>query len=67
MRSIGTGTVRLENGEVLGADIVFVAVGVKPSSLFLDSGLPTGTDGGLLVNEFLQCVGHPHATASNNG
>ncbi len=34
-------------------------MGVKPSPLFRDSGLPTGNDGGLLVNGFLQCVGHP--------
>ena len=58
-RSIVSGAVRLESGAILTGDMVFVAVGVKPSSLFLDSGLPTGKDGGLLVNEFLQCIGHP--------
>ncbi len=58
-QSIGEGVVRLESGSDLPADMVFAAVGVKPSSLFLDSGLPTGRDGGLLVDEFLQCVGHP--------
>ncbi len=51
--------VRLENGMVLEGDMVFVAVGVMPSPLFRDSGLPAAADGGLLVNDFLQCVHHP--------
>ncbi|MDX2500964.1 MAG: FAD-dependent oxidoreductase [Deltaproteobacteria bacterium] len=51
--------VQLSNGDVLDADYVFMAVGVKPSSLFIDSGLPTGTDGGMLVNKFLQSVEYP--------
>jgi NADH dehydrogenase FAD-containing subunit len=57
--SIVQGGVRLEKGANLEGDMVFVAVGVKPSSLFRDSGLPTGNDGGLLVNGCLQCVRHP--------
>lgn len=58
-RSIGEGGIRLDNGVNLQGDMVFVAVGVTPSSLFADSGLPTGTDGGLLVNDSLQCVRYP--------
>ncbi len=57
--SIAGGSVRLENGTILGGDMVFVAVGVTPSPLFRDSGLPAGADGGLLVNDFLQCVRYP--------
>jgi NADH dehydrogenase FAD-containing subunit len=57
--SVGRGGVRLENGTGLEADMVFLAVGVSPSPLFRDSGLPTGEDGGLLVNECLQSVRHP--------
>ena len=57
--SIAGGSVRLENGTILGGEMVFVAVGITPSPLFRDSGLPTGADGGLLVNDFLQCVRHP--------
>jgi len=49
----------LSNGGVLENDYVFMAVGVKPSALFLDSGLPTGEDGGMLVNKFLQSVAYP--------
>jgi NADH dehydrogenase FAD-containing subunit len=49
----------LSNGDVLENDYVFMAVGVKPSSLFIDSGLPAGQDGGMLVNKFLQSVAYP--------
>jgi NADH dehydrogenase FAD-containing subunit len=49
----------LSNGDVLDNDYVFMAVGVKPSSLFTDSDLPVGQDGGMLVNKFLQSVTHP--------
>jgi NADH dehydrogenase FAD-containing subunit len=46
----------LENGEIYPADIIISAVGVKPSRIFVRSGLPTGQDGGLLVNEYLQSI-----------
>jgi NADH dehydrogenase FAD-containing subunit len=57
--SIADGVVRLGNGADLEGDMVFVATGIRPSPLFRDSGLPTGEDGGLLVNDYLQCVDHP--------
>jgi len=57
--SVADGVVRLENGVNLGGDMVFVAIGIRPSPLFRNSGLPTGEDGGLLVNDRLQCVDHP--------
>ena len=53
------GQVELINGDVLDTDYAFMAVGVKPSPLFVDSGLTTGADGGMLVNKFLQSVDHP--------
>jgi NADH dehydrogenase FAD-containing subunit len=49
----------LENGAVHEPDVVFLALGVHPSGLFADSGIPTGPDGGLLVNEHLQSVQYP--------
>ena len=52
-------TAELTNGEVVKNDYVFMAVGVQPSSLFRDSRLPTGQDGGMLVNKFLQSVAYP--------
>ncbi len=57
--AIRGGAVELTDGAVLENDIVFMAVGVKPSRLFEDSGLPTGPDGGMLVNHFLQSVAYP--------
>jgi NADH dehydrogenase FAD-containing subunit len=51
--------VGLLDGSKLEADLVVIATGIKPQSLFTDSGLPVGEDGGLLVNKYLQSVGHP--------
>ena len=56
---IKDGQAELTNGGVLETDYVFMAVGVKPSPLFVDSGLPIGPDGGMLVNKFLQSVEYP--------
>jgi NADH dehydrogenase FAD-containing subunit len=51
--------VRLKSGRELACDILLLAVGVQPSTLFQDSELPTGADGGLRVNQFLQSVESP--------
>jgi NADH dehydrogenase FAD-containing subunit len=56
---ISSGQVTLASGKQYGSEIIFLAVGVKPSPIFKESGLPTGPDGGLLVNRFLQSVAHP--------
>ncbi|MBW1635480.1 MAG: FAD-dependent oxidoreductase [Deltaproteobacteria bacterium] len=52
-------TIIMENGQSHTADFIFLATGVKPSPLFTASNLSTGPDGGLLVNEYLQCRDHP--------
>ena len=52
-------SVTLSDGSEIESDIVFMAVGVKPSPLFKDSGLTIGQDGGMLVNQYLQSVSHP--------
>ncbi len=57
--AIRDGAVVLSDGAVLDSDIIFMAIGVKPSPLFEDSGLPTGPDGGMLVNQYLQSVSYP--------
>jgi len=57
--SISSGLVKLSDGRDLPADITFLATGIRPPSLFRDSGLATGPDGGLLVNSFLQSVEYP--------
>jgi NADH dehydrogenase FAD-containing subunit len=59
VQAVHDGKVRLSGGRVSACDFAFIAVGIKPSPLFLDSGLPTGTDGGLLVNSALQCIAYP--------
>jgi NADH dehydrogenase FAD-containing subunit len=49
----------LEDGAAVNTSLSFLATGVMPSRLFVESGLPTGGDGGLLINEYLQGVEHP--------
>jgi NADH dehydrogenase FAD-containing subunit len=51
---ISSGKIVLENGQQHDADIIFLATGVKPSSIFATSGMTTGPDGGLPVNSYLQ-------------
>jgi NADH dehydrogenase FAD-containing subunit len=53
------GRVMMDNGTDVPFDAAFLALGVVPSSLFRDSGLPTGPDGGLLVNRFLRSTVYP--------
>lgn len=59
MHAIKDKSVMLADGSAIESDIVFMAVGVKPSPLFKDSGLMTGPDGGMLVNQYLQSVSCP--------
>ncbi len=49
----------LKSGEQIASDIFILAPGVKPSRVALNSGLPTGPDGGFLVNRFLQSPQYP--------
>lgn len=46
----------LDSGENYELDFIFLGLGVKPNPIFENSGLPTGPDGGLLVNKYLQCT-----------
>jgi NADH dehydrogenase FAD-containing subunit len=57
--SIQENRILLSNGFTLPCDICFLAVGIRPSSIFKDSEIPIGKDGGLLVNSFLQSPEHP--------
>ncbi len=52
-------TVVLSGGRTLFFDFAFIALGIKPTSVFRESDLPIGEDGGLLVNSHLQSVAHP--------
>ncbi|MFW2365215.1 MAG: NAD(P)/FAD-dependent oxidoreductase, partial [Desulforhopalus sp.] len=57
---ISGNTITLDSGKEYCADIIFPSLGVKPSPIFVKSGLPTGSDGGLLVNEYLQSTKYPN-------
>ena len=59
VKEISPGRIELATGEVHPADVIFIAIGVRPSGVFKASDLPTGPDGGLLVNRYLQCPKHP--------
>ena len=52
-------SVVLSDGRTFFFDFAFIALGIKPSSVFRESSLPMGEDGGLLVNSHLQSVAHP--------
>lgn len=56
---IESGRAYLGGERTLSFDMAFLALGVKPPGVLKDSGLPTGGDGGLLVNDFLQSVAFP--------
>ena len=57
--SFDQGFAHLEDGREYPYELALLAWGIRPPDLFRRSGLPTGEDGGLLVNEYLQSVGHP--------
>lgn len=59
VKTITTGSVTDTSGKAYHLDIIFVAVGVKPSRVFADSGIPTGPDGGMRVNRYLQSTAYP--------
>jgi NADH dehydrogenase FAD-containing subunit len=60
VETIEPGRITLKDGTSHPADIIFPAVGVKPSPIFGKSGLPVGPDGGLLVNHQLQSTKYPN-------
>ncbi len=53
---IKTGEITMESGQVHHKDLILLAHGIKPYPVFQKSGLPTGPDGELLVNKYLQCT-----------
>lgn len=59
VEKIESGRVTLSDQNCLDYDFAFLATGITPSALFRDSALPTGADGGLLVNNFLHCTEYP--------
>jgi len=59
LKSIANNTLIFDCGITEHADFIILATGVHPSSFFKQSGVPTGPDGGLLVNEYLQSPKYP--------
>jgi NADH dehydrogenase FAD-containing subunit len=58
-RTVENGGITLSDGSNIRYDFALMAVGVQPSALFTGSGLPTGDDGGLLVDSYLRSTAHP--------
>ncbi len=48
------------DGRRIGFDVAILAVGIRPTKMFGQSGLTTGGDGGLWVNRYLQSISDPH-------
>ncbi len=59
VQRIETDKITLDSGESFKTDFIFMALGVKPSTIFENSGLPLGPDKGLLVNRYLQSTQYP--------
>lgn len=59
VRTIEKEQVVFDDNSMQGFDLCLIATGVRPSTLFRNSGLPVGPDGGLLVNSHLQSIAHP--------
>jgi NADH dehydrogenase FAD-containing subunit len=59
VKEVQAKVITTESGQRYSADFIFLALGIKPSPIFAKSGLPTGPDGGLLVNAYLQSPKHP--------
>jgi len=59
VKEVAGNQILMADGSSHPFDVAFMALGVRPSRLFRDSGIPTGPDGGLLVNSFLQSMAHP--------
>ncbi|MFT6141520.1 MAG: NADH dehydrogenase FAD-containing subunit [Psychromonas sp.] len=58
VEKVANGKIIVENDTSYTADIIFPALGVKPSKIFCQSALDTGPEGGLKVNSFLQSTSH---------
>lgn len=58
VRTVEKEQVVFDDNTLHGFDIVLIATGVRPSTLFRDSGLPVGSDNGLLVNDHLQSIAY---------
>lgn len=58
--------IHFASGDKTGYDIVINATGITPSVIFAASGMPTGLDGGLIVNRYLQSERFPEIFAGGD-
>ena len=58
VEKVSAATLFFSGGTEVATDLVFLCSGVNPSQIALHSGLPTGPDGGMLVNSNLQSVAY---------
>lgn len=59
VKNVRSNEITMQTGQRHQVDVIFLALGIKPSPIFKDSHLPTGPDGGLLVNRYLQSPKYP--------
>ncbi len=55
-REVSRGQVHLDSGAHHAVDLVLVASGVRPPTLFSQAGLPVGPEGGLRVDRYLRSI-----------
>ena len=59
VKEVRSNEITMQSGQRYDVDLIILALGIKPSGIFQDSGLPTGPDGGLSVNRYLQSHQYP--------
>ncbi len=59
VESMGKGLARSQNGLEVPYDVAILTLGIVPHRIFVDSGLESSEDGGLLVNDYLQSTSSP--------
>jgi len=64
---INNKNVSLAGGRDIPMDICIMATGIVPPEIFSRSGMQTGPDGGLAVNEYLQAQNYPNIFGTGDG
>jgi NADH dehydrogenase FAD-containing subunit len=66
LKKLESGIALFDRGTVRQYDVAFLATGIRPSSIFRQSGFPVGDDGGLSVNTNLQSEEYPEMFGSGD-
>ena len=59
VKELGRKELSLKDGRTLSFDATFLAIGIRPSPIFKESGVPIGEGGELLVDSFLRSPAYP--------